>query len=215
MLKCAEAEVAEREPEREGAERTGELDGFFKEGEALDGIVGEGAGVVAGVGEGAARVGGIAIEEASAAGGLIEPLVRIERDRVGEIDPVECIRDGERSECAVGSIDVQPELELAAEVGDGAERVDAAGGGGSGAGDYGNGILPACDVAMDRVSRKSSMRMRKPSSTGMRRTASCPRPRSAAALASTCALRWSNRRLRRARRSGLRALWLREPCTGP
>jgi len=33
LLKCAEAEVAERQPEGEGAEGAGEFDGFFEEGE--------------------------------------------------------------------------------------------------------------------------------------------------------------------------------------
>ena len=56
LLKCAQAEVANGEPEREGSEGTGKLDGFFEESKALDGVGGERAGVVAGMGEGTARI---------------------------------------------------------------------------------------------------------------------------------------------------------------
>jgi hypothetical protein len=89
LLKCAQAEVAKGEPEREGSEGAGELDRLFEKGEALNGVGGEGAGVVAGMGEGAAGIGGIAVQKAAASGGLIEPLVRIEGDGIGEVDAVE------------------------------------------------------------------------------------------------------------------------------
>ena len=149
LLEGAEAEVTERKPKRKSAEGAGELDGFFEEGEPFDGVCGEGAGVVAGVREGAARVGGIAIEKASAAGGLIEPFVRIERDGVGEIDSVECFGNGERCECAIGSVDVEPEAVLATDGGDFAERVDAAGCRGAGAGNYGDGLEAGAEVVLD------------------------------------------------------------------
>ena len=71
-----------------------ELDRFLEYGEALDGVVGEGAGVIARMRKGAARGGGIAIEQAAAAGGLVEPLVGVERERVGVLDAAEGLRNG-------------------------------------------------------------------------------------------------------------------------
>jgi len=153
LLEGAEAEVAEREPERESAEGAGEFHGFFEKGEALYRIGCKRAGVVAGVGEGAARIGGIGVEETAAAGGLIEPLVGIEGDGVGQVHSVECFGDGERGECAVGSVHVEPEIVFAADGGDFAEGVDAAGGGGSGAGDNGKGLKASFDVELDSLAQ--------------------------------------------------------------
>jgi hypothetical protein len=148
LLEGAEAEVAEREPERESAEGAGEFHGFFEKGEALYRIGCKRAGVVAGVGEGAARIGGIGVEETAAAGGLIEPLVGIEGDGVSEVDSVEGFGNGERGECAVGSVDVEPEVVFAADRSNFAEWVDAAGGGGSGTRNDGNGLEAGVDVAL-------------------------------------------------------------------
>ena len=149
LLKCAQAEVANGEPEREGSEGTGKLDGFFEESKALDGVGGERAGVVAGMGEGTARISRIAVEETAAASGLVEPLVGIEGDGIGEADSFEGFGDGKRSECAVSSVDVQPEIVLTTDFGDVANGIDAAGGGGTGAGDDGDGFEIGVEVALN------------------------------------------------------------------
>ena len=70
--------------------------------------------------EGAPQQRAVAHEEAAALVRLVEPLVRIERDRVCELDPGERLAAalGQRREAAVGGVDVQPRAALAADLGD-------------------------------------------------------------------------------------------------
>ena len=62
----------------------------------------------------------VAHEHAAALERLVEPLVRVERDRVGELDApaARAAALGQRREAAVGPVDVQPDAVLAAELGE-------------------------------------------------------------------------------------------------
>ena len=76
----------------------------------------------------------LADEETAAFEGLVEPLVRIERDRVGELDAREsgAAALGDRGEPAIRAVDVEPRATLAADRGDLGQRIDGTGAGGSG-----------------------------------------------------------------------------------
>ena len=71
----------------------------------------------------------IAHEEAAALVRLVQPLVRVERDRVGELDPGERLAAalGQRREAPVGRVDVEPGAVLVGDRGEVLERVDRAG----------------------------------------------------------------------------------------
>ena len=71
----------------------------------------------------------VAHEQAAALVRLVEPLVRVERDRVGEREPAERVAAalGQHGEAAVGRVDVEPDAALAAERGELVERIDRAG----------------------------------------------------------------------------------------
>ena len=68
---------------------------------------------------------------------LVQPLVRVERDRVRELDPGERLAAalGEAGERAVGAVDVQPHALLAADLRQLGERVHRAGSRRAGVGD--------------------------------------------------------------------------------
>ena len=71
----------------------------------------------------------LAHQQRAALDRLVEPLVRIERDRVGRLDPAQRRTSalGQRREAAVGGVDVQPHAVLAADLGELAQRIDRAG----------------------------------------------------------------------------------------
>src|SRR5438093_5404638 len=76
----------------------------------------------------------LADEETAAFEGLVEALVRIERDRVGDLDAREsgAAALGDRGEPAIRAVDVEPRATLAADRGDLGQRIDGTGAGGSG-----------------------------------------------------------------------------------
>ena len=83
------AEVAQRDPELEGAAAAGELEAEIGEVHlAVDRLrVFE---EVGGDLEASAQHGAVADEQRADLDRLVEPLVRVERDRVGELDAGEC-----------------------------------------------------------------------------------------------------------------------------
>ena len=106
--------LLEGEPDFEGAEAAGVL---RAEIEVIDGL---GAEVVVGgmVGEGVAEVLGVANEGAAGFEGSVEPLVGVDGDGISERDGREgCggVRE-DGGEGSVGSVDMEPEVEFAAEL---------------------------------------------------------------------------------------------------
>ena len=79
--------------------------------------------------ERAAQQPSVAHEEAAALHRLVEPLVRVERDRVRRLDAGQrrAAALGEHREPAVRGVDVQPHAVAAADVGQRAERIDGTG----------------------------------------------------------------------------------------
>ena len=79
--------------------------------------------------ERASQVAPVADQQRAALERLVEPLVRIERHRVGQLDARQrgapALGDG--GEPAVGAVDVEPDAAVAADAGQRGERVDRAG----------------------------------------------------------------------------------------
>src|SRR5919197_1797624 len=100
-----EAVVAQGQPELQRSEPAGELDGLVEEREPLDRVVARRLHVLRAVGEGALRGVGVSIEEDAAVEWLVEPLVRVQRDRVGLRHAGELLRRYQRSRSAVSPVD--------------------------------------------------------------------------------------------------------------
>ncbi len=83
------AVILQGQPELQRPKTAGKLDRFVEEGEGLAGILVEDFYIVAAVGEGFARRIALAVKQAAAIDRLVKPFMRIERDRVGKIEPVE------------------------------------------------------------------------------------------------------------------------------
>ena len=71
--------VAQRQPDLQGAEAAGKLDGLFEKREALNRIRAELFGIVARISEGTLGRADISVEQAPAIEGLVQPFMRIER----------------------------------------------------------------------------------------------------------------------------------------
>src|SRR5579884_874310 len=108
VTKGIQAVITQRQPQLQRAKAAREFDGLIKKCEALDGILTERLGVIACMRKRPARCFGIAEEEAAAIERLIEPLVRIEGKRVGEVEGGEFFGGGNGGECAVCTVHVQP-----------------------------------------------------------------------------------------------------------
>ena len=122
-----DAEVLEREPDLQSPGRAAELNPAVGEVDvtALD------RGVPQIVGhdlECLAEAGALTHEEASGLVGLVKPLVRVERDRVGRLDPAEPLPAtlGEHREAAVRGVDMEPDATLRADGGNLLQRIDRA-----------------------------------------------------------------------------------------
>ena len=76
--------------------------------------------------EAAAQLRPVPDEERAELDRLVEPLVGVERDRVGELEPGESLATsvGEACERSVGAVDVQPDAVLAADLGELSQRID-------------------------------------------------------------------------------------------
>ena len=86
----------------------------------------------------------------------LQPLVRIERDRIGPRDRLELPGIGriERRPGAEGAVDVQPDAEFSRDVGDRIQRVDGAGVGRAAAGDDRKGQVPRLQVVFDGTAER-------------------------------------------------------------
>ena len=115
---------AEREPELQGAERAGVLERDVDH-VARAALVRDVRLVVR---EGIEEVLAAADEKNAAGLRKVEPLVRVERDRVDAVEPGEQVRrrGSRRRRQPVGAVDVQPDALLRADVRQGGDRVDGA-----------------------------------------------------------------------------------------
>ena len=116
---------------------------------------------------------------------LVEPFVRVERDRVGELHAGERLAAAlaEAGEGAVGAVDVEPDAMLAADLRELAERVDRARGRGAGVRDHHERLPAAGEVGGDRAAEGVRADPR-PRSVGITRTWSGRKPSARAARAS-------------------------------
>ena len=122
-----EPERVNRDPDLERAGRSGQLQAEVGEvrlvlaGTRVAEIVGDDL-------EGRAQQRAVADEHAAALERLVEPLVRIERDRVRKLEPAQGAARplAENGEAAVGRVDVKPDAVLAADPGELGQRVDGA-----------------------------------------------------------------------------------------
>ena len=116
----------EGEPEGEAAHATGEVVGVVRRRPFARGVdVLEVLGLLSERRRGKAW---IAVEDRGAVERREQPLVRVDHDRVGPLDPVEQRPDGGggESRAAVRAVDVQPDAEPPADLGDAGEIVDVA-----------------------------------------------------------------------------------------
>ena len=108
----------------------------------------------------------------------VHPLMEIEGDRIGALDPIEGRGDlvGEHPQAAESAIDVHPEPELAADAGHGPEVVDRAGIRGPGGGHHTDPVRALRSIAAQAVVSASTS-MAKSRHTGMTRRVSPANPR--------------------------------------
>ena len=146
-----QAERLHGDPHLQGAEAPGQLQSPVGEVDlvrALDGVAVQVVGVD---GERPLQPGPVADQHAAALHRLVQPLVRVERHRVGTLEAGQrCFPlGGQRGEAAVGRVDVQPQPFGRADVGQAGQRVDGAGVGRSGAGAQGEGDAARAAVGPD------------------------------------------------------------------
>jgi hypothetical protein len=105
--------------------------------------------------EAVAEVTNLAYEDAPTRVGRVEPLVRVERDRVGTLDAGELGAEivGEHRRSAVSGVDVEPEPLVGADVGDLAQGIDRSGRHRSPAPDDGDGADSVIPIGLDRVAK--------------------------------------------------------------
>ncbi len=141
----------QRHPDLQGAESAREVGAQLVEIDAPAGLllVLERIGGLHGKGVG--EMGPVADHDAAPGDGRVEPLVRIEADRIGPLDAVEKRAEGrdQRRRSTVGPVDVEPHPILPADVGDVAERIDGPGPDRPGGADGGDGPPPRLDVGRD------------------------------------------------------------------
>ena len=88
----AEPVIAEREPELQRTEAPRELERLLEDREAFDGVVAQRPCVVGGERERLPRQRGVAVEQQADVDGLVEPLVRVQRNRVRPAEAGESVR---------------------------------------------------------------------------------------------------------------------------
>ena len=110
--------------------------------------------------ERAPQQGAVADEKAAALVRLVEPLVRIDRDRVRQLDPGERLASalGQRREATVRSIDVQPGTGGAADLGDLRQRIDRPGARAATADGDEERPQPGGSIGLDRSAERRSDR---------------------------------------------------------
>jgi hypothetical protein len=145
-----EPERLHRQPHLDGAARARELEPAI--GEVRPRLCGDVAEIVGRDGERALEPVGLANEQGAALDRLEEPLVRVERHRVGPVDARKRAPAalGENGEPAVRGVDVEPHVGLAAQVGELAQRVDGARVGRAGVRAHGERGEPAPAIGVDR-----------------------------------------------------------------
>ena len=142
--------VLEGEPQLERAEPAGELDRLVEEREALDGVVARRLHVFGAVGEREPSDLGVAVEEDAAVERLVEPFVRVERDRVGLRHARELLRLRKCGRSAVGAVDVEPQTVPPRDVCELGERIDRAAHDRPGRTDHGNALTSCVSIVRDR-----------------------------------------------------------------
>ena len=151
VRKASDAEVLEREPELERPGGARELDAAIGEVDVppADERVLE---VVRHDVKRRFEPRALAHEDAAGLVRLVEPLVRVERRRVGALEAAEgrAASFGQHREPAVRSVDVEPDPVRAADVGELVERIDRARVGGACIADRREGLTSGRDVRLDR-----------------------------------------------------------------
>ena len=149
---------------------------------------------------------GIAGEQAAGLERRVQPLVRIDGDRVGQVERPQVARRvrQRRRECAVGAVDVEPRAHLAADVRDGEQRIDRARAHRPGRANHDHRDIAGGDVSGHRLAQQRRVESKR-ASVAIQRMASVPRPdRSAAFWTHVCvsaeAYTRSRRCVRRRRR---------------
>lgn len=145
--KGATAMILQGHPELQGTKPAGKLDRFIEKGEGFDRIVIEHTDIVGLLGEGPARRIPVPVEQASAIGGLIEPFMSVDRYRVGERQPLECLGFRESRQAPIGAVDVQPKAFFIRDGGNLLDRIDRPANDGSRRGNDRDRPSARCSVA--------------------------------------------------------------------
>ncbi len=165
IAKGVQAEGLQRHPEFESAEAAGELDAVVAEIHFLM----EAVDVAEILGRDAERVFEqplVAQQHATGLEGLEQPFVRIERERIDELNTLKrpAALVAEHRSSAIRAIGVEPEPLAAAEGGELRQRIDGAGVGGAGVGNDAEGAAALCAVGGDfpfqRVKRQPEILVR-------------------------------------------------------
>ena len=109
--------------------------------------------------------------------------MRIDRDRIGALDPAEerTQRVRHRRDAAIRAVDVHPQSVLGADVGDLVERIDRAGRDRAGGRDHRERLVAVPHVALDRGAQRVGAHATVGRRTESMRTASRPMPSMSAA----------------------------------
>src|SRR5579864_930747 len=126
LTKCPKSVIPQRQPQFKRAEAPRQLNRFFEERERFDRIGTERARVVSGVRESHTRGIRRAVEQASAIERLIEPLMRIERNRVSQFDAIELVALCYGCQSSIGSVDVKPQSVPLRDPGNFSQRINRA-----------------------------------------------------------------------------------------
>src|SRR5262249_23367064 len=117
---------AHRQPKFQRAEAAREFHRLFEKCESLNRVKAELLRISTRVSESLSSDLGIAIEKAATIKWLKQPFMRVERDRIRFAQAAELFRCGERSQCPVGAINVQPQIGRTRKCGDLRQRIDRA-----------------------------------------------------------------------------------------
>ena len=117
FTKSCESVVTQRQPQLKGTESSGQLQRLFEECEAFYWISVERASIVSAVRERVLSSFRRAIQKATTIQRLIEPLVRVERNRVGKFQAVELFSDCDCGERPIGPIHVKPGMLAVSDLG--------------------------------------------------------------------------------------------------
>ena len=148
-----EAEVVDREPDLQRPRAARELHAAISEVDLIALVVGEVIGVDR---ERLLEAATVAHEHAAALDRLVKPLVWIKRHRIGALDAGQRLATplGQRGEPTVGGIDMEPQTLVAAEVGEGVQRIDGAGVRRAGVGRDDQGVPAGLGVGIDRAGQR-------------------------------------------------------------